>query len=91
VQLLRPWGVISSVGVHNGEIPWTGNEAYNKNIRVQMGRCPVRSVFEEALESLQRHQDKLGYDFPIEAKFFTDAAQFHGRQDNAVERSSQGL
>jgi threonine dehydrogenase-like Zn-dependent dehydrogenase len=60
-ELLRPWGVISSVGVHNGEIPWTGNEAYNKNIRVQMGRCPVRSVFEEALESLQRHQDKLGF------------------------------
>ena len=21
-ELLRPWGVISSVGVHNGEIPW---------------------------------------------------------------------
>ena len=46
--------------VHNGEIPWTGNEGYGKNIRVQMGRCPVRSVFEEALESLKRHQDKLG-------------------------------
>ncbi|KAJ4308620.1 hypothetical protein N0V94_009277 [Neodidymelliopsis sp. IMI 364377] len=60
-ELLRPWGVISSVGVHNGEIPWTGNEAYNKNLRVQMGRCPVRSIFEEALESLQRHQDKLGF------------------------------
>lgn len=60
-ELVRPWGVISSVGVHNGEIPWTGNEAYNKNIRVQMGRCPVRSVFEEALESLRRHQDKLGF------------------------------
>ncbi|KAH9873218.1 hypothetical protein J1614_005616 [Plenodomus biglobosus] len=60
-ELVRPWGIISSVGVHNGEIPWTGNEAYGKNIRVQMGRCPVRSVFEEALESLRRHQDKLGF------------------------------
>ncbi|EUC35538.1 hypothetical protein COCCADRAFT_90503 [Bipolaris zeicola 26-R-13] len=60
-ELIRPWGVISSVGVHNGEIPWTGNEAYNKNVRVQMGRCPVRSVFEEAMESLKRHQDKLGF------------------------------
>ncbi|KAJ4361977.1 hypothetical protein N0V83_010918 [Neocucurbitaria cava] len=60
-ELLRPWGVISSVGVHNAEIPWNGNEAYGKNIRVQMGRCPVRSVFDEALESLQRHQDKLGF------------------------------
>jgi len=60
-ELIRPWGVISSVGVHNGEIPWSGNEAYGKNVRVQMGRCPVRSVFEEALDSLKRHQDKLGF------------------------------
>lgn len=43
-DLLRPWGNISSVGVHNGEIPWTGNQAYGKNLRIQMGRCPVRSM-----------------------------------------------
>lgn len=42
-ELLRPWGTISSVGVHNQGIPWTGNEAYAKNLRLQMGRCPVRS------------------------------------------------
>lgn len=59
-ELLRPWGVISSVGVHNAAIPYSGNEAYGKNIRIQMGRCPVRSIFEEALKSLERHQDKLG-------------------------------
>lgn len=60
-ELLRPWGVISSVGVHNGEIPWTGNQAYGKNLRIQMGRCPVRSVFPQALEQLKVHQDKLGF------------------------------
>lgn len=43
-ELLRPWGRISSVGVHNQDIPWTGNEAYGKNLRLQMGRCPVRSM-----------------------------------------------
>ena len=43
-DLLRPWGNISSVGVHNGEIPWTGTEAYGKNLKIQMGRCPVRST-----------------------------------------------
>jgi len=43
-ELLRPWGNISSIGVHNGEIPWSGNQAYGKNLRVQMGRCPVRSM-----------------------------------------------
>lgn len=60
-DLLRPWGIISSVGVHNGEIPWDGNEAYGKNLRVQMGRCPVRSVSEKALEVLKKNQSRLGY------------------------------
>lgn len=43
-EMLRPWGRISSVGVHNQGIPWTGNEAYGKNLNIQMGRCPVRSM-----------------------------------------------
>ncbi|EKD15800.1 uncharacterized protein L3040_003589 [Drepanopeziza brunnea f. sp. 'multigermtubi'] len=60
-QLLRPWGVISSFGVHHEPIPWTGDEAYGKNLRVQMGRCPVRSLFPEALAMLQKHQDKLDF------------------------------
>ncbi|CAI6333190.1 unnamed protein product [Periconia digitata] len=60
-ELVRPWGTISSVGVHNGEIPFTANDAYNKNLRMQMGRCPVRSVFGESLEALKRHQDKFGF------------------------------
>ncbi|KAL1296939.1 hypothetical protein AAFC00_004545 [Neodothiora populina] len=60
-DLLRPWGIISSAGVHNAEIPWTGNEAYNKNVRIQMGRCPVRSIFPQALEKLEVMQDKLGF------------------------------
>ncbi|CAG7944546.1 unnamed protein product [Penicillium nalgiovense] len=60
-ELLRPWGTISSVGVHNGEIPWDGNDAYSKNLTVQMGRCPVRSVAPQALEVLKRNQHKLGF------------------------------
>lgn len=35
-EILRPWGIISSVGVHNGEIPWSGNQAYGKNLRIQV-------------------------------------------------------
>ncbi|GCB17629.1 probable zinc-binding alcohol dehydrogenase Rv1895 [Aspergillus awamori] len=60
-DLLRPFGTISSVGVHNGEIPWNGCEAYGKNLTVQMGRCPVRSVSEEALEVLKKNQHRLGF------------------------------
>ncbi|KAK5625773.1 hypothetical protein RRF57_001489 [Xylaria bambusicola] len=55
-QLLRPWGMISSVGVHNGVIPWNGNQAYGKNLKIQMGRCPVRSIFPEALQLLEKKQ-----------------------------------
>jgi len=62
-DLLRPWGIISSVGVHNAEIPWSGNQAYGKNLRVQMGRCPVRSIFPEALAKLKEKQDSLGFMF----------------------------
>ncbi|EAS36600.3 alcohol dehydrogenase [Coccidioides immitis RS] len=60
-ELLRPWGTISSVGVHNGEIPWTGNQAYGKNLKVQMGRCPVRSIFPQALDMLKKKQHLLGF------------------------------
>lgn len=60
-ELLRPWGTLSSVGVHNGEIPWSGNQAYGKNLRIQMGRCPVRSIFPQALEKLKDKEHLLGF------------------------------
>ncbi|KAI0436786.1 GroES-like protein [Xylaria telfairii] len=60
-QLLRPWGTISSVGVHNGAIPWSGNQAYGKNLKIQMGRCPVRSIFPEALKLLEKNQQVFDF------------------------------
>ncbi|KGO38945.1 Alcohol dehydrogenase superfamily, zinc-type [Penicillium expansum] len=60
-DLLRPWGRISSVGVHNQDIPWTGNEAYAKNLRLQMGRCPVRSIFGPAMDLFEKKQDVLNF------------------------------
>ncbi|KAJ5858891.1 hypothetical protein N7534_004168 [Penicillium rubens] len=60
-ELLRPWGRISSVGVHNQDIPWTGNEAYGKNLRLQMGRCPVRSIFGPAMDLFEKKQDTLNF------------------------------
>jgi len=60
-EILRPWGIISSVGVHNSEIPWSGKEAYDKNLRVQMGRCPVRSIFPQSLQLLREKQHLLGF------------------------------
>lgn len=58
-DLVRPWGKVSSVGVHSGEIPFTANEAYNKNVSIQFGRCPVRAIFKHALDVLQQKQGDL--------------------------------
>lgn len=59
-DLVRPFGTISSVGVHNAEIPIKGSEAYGKNLRLMFGRCPVRAVFADALEVLKRQSSKFG-------------------------------
>lgn len=36
-------------------------QAYGKNIWVQMGRCPVRSIFEDALKLFREKQHLLGF------------------------------
>ncbi|CAI6097381.1 unnamed protein product [Clonostachys chloroleuca] len=56
-DIIRPWGVISSIGVHNSEA------GFSKNLKVQMGRCPVRAVFPEALEVLAKNHQKLRFMF----------------------------
>jgi len=58
-DLIRPWGRIASVGVHNAEIPFSAQQAYNKNVMIQFGRCPVRALFTDALALLRREQEKL--------------------------------
>ncbi|CAJ2506901.1 Uu.00g080870.m01.CDS01 [Anthostomella pinea] len=55
-DVLRPFGFISSIGVHNGEFPYKATDGYNKNVRLQMGRCPVRSIFPDALKVLAKKQ-----------------------------------
>jgi len=99
-DLLRPFGVISSIGVHNAEVRsriglnprWnqltlsrfrgmgtmltskpesiprqsalphqskSTNLKSSKNLKIQMGRCPVRSVFPEALKVLTKNQHRV--------------------------------
>ncbi|EGX43720.1 hypothetical protein AOL_s00215g456 [Orbilia oligospora ATCC 24927] len=60
-DLVRPWGGISSIGVHNAELPFSGAEMYAKNLKLQFGRCPVRSVYDEALSLLKNHFEKLRF------------------------------
>lgn len=57
-DLIRPFGVIVSAGVHQAPpIPFTGRQLYNKNVAFEFGRCPVRTIFPMAVDLLRRRQD----------------------------------
>ena len=60
-DMIRPWGQISSIGVHTEQIPLNGLLCYGKNVTMAFGRCPVRSVFEDALAVLVKEQKKVAF------------------------------
>ncbi|KIV80764.1 hypothetical protein PV11_08242 [Exophiala sideris] len=60
-DMIRPWGQISSVGVHTEQLPLNGLLCYGKNVTMAFGRCPVRSIFEDALEVLVKEQKKVAF------------------------------
>ena len=61
LDMIRPWGKISSVGVHTEEITFKGPILYGKNVTMVYGRCPVRSIFEESLAVLVKLQSQVGF------------------------------
>ncbi|MCU0645599.1 MAG: alcohol dehydrogenase family protein [bacterium] len=53
-DLVRPGGIISTVGVHTEkEMAFSPVEAYNKNITYKIGRCPARFYMEKLLPIVQ--------------------------------------
>ena len=60
-DLVRPFGVITSVGVHQDvPLPMSAQKLYAKNVSLDFGRCPVRSIFPLALDLLIRRQEVFG-------------------------------
>jgi threonine dehydrogenase-like Zn-dependent dehydrogenase len=50
VDLVRPGGVIASVGVHTEEhLAFSPVEAYDKNLTYRSGRCPARHYMDRLL------------------------------------------
>jgi threonine dehydrogenase-like Zn-dependent dehydrogenase len=50
VDLVRPGGTISAVGVHTeAQFAFSPVEAYDKNLTYRAGRCPVRPRLERML------------------------------------------
>ncbi|CAI7639241.1 unnamed protein product [Penicillium pancosmium] len=59
IDLVRACGVVSSIGFHQGELPFTAFEAYSKNLDINMGRAAARPVFGESLKLFAENQDKF--------------------------------
>lgn len=71
VELLRPGGIISSVGVHTAKhFSFSPGEAYDKNIAYKSGRCPARYYAEKLIreEVVQRYafEDIITHRFSLQ-------------------------
>ena len=54
-QLVRPGGIISSVGVCNDKfLPFSPVQAYSKNLTFITGRCPARAMMPDILKLIQQ-------------------------------------
>ncbi|KAF2498487.1 GroES-like protein [Lophium mytilinum] len=59
IDLVRVCGIISSIGFHQSELPFTAFEAYQKNVTLNFGRAPISTLFPEALECLRENKEKV--------------------------------
>jgi threonine dehydrogenase-like Zn-dependent dehydrogenase len=60
IQLVRPGGIISVVGVHNEEhFAFSPNDAYDKNLTYKVGRCPARYYMEKLIPLVQKKKYDL--------------------------------
>ncbi|KAL3464260.1 chaperonin 10-like protein [Aspergillus heterothallicus] len=86
-DMIRPWGQISSIGVHTEQIPLNGLMCYGKNVTMAFGRCPVRSVFDDALRLFKELHPKLAF-LGGEVRSLEDAPQaykdFESRKTHKV-------
>jgi len=95
-EVVRPGGKISVIGVHNANVPFTAEEAYNRNTFIQFGRCPCHAVFKDALEVFLRNKDKFE-DFvdvvlPALDESYADAlTKFEKNQVNKVVFKPHGV
>ncbi|MEE8366972.1 MAG: alcohol dehydrogenase family protein [Thermoanaerobaculia bacterium] len=59
-DLIRPGGVIASVGVHTEtHLEFSPLEAYDKNLTYRTGRCPARKYMEDILQLVQAERYDL--------------------------------
>lgn len=60
VELLRPGGIISTVGVHTEqEMAFSPGQAYDKNLTYRNGRCPARYYMQRLIPMVQAKKYEL--------------------------------
>ncbi|MDQ7051503.1 MAG: alcohol dehydrogenase family protein [candidate division KSB1 bacterium] len=66
-ELVRPGGVISTVGVHTESgFAFSPAEAYDKNLTFRIGRCPARALLAEAMQILRAFREPIRANFTHE-------------------------
>ncbi|TXT05108.1 uncharacterized protein COLE_06428 [Cutaneotrichosporon oleaginosum] len=73
MDIVRPFGAVSSIGMHLKPLDLHGEFLYSKNIRMQFGRCSVRRFFPGALKVLQLNKEL--FDGFIEHRIRLDQAE----------------
>lgn len=59
-ELVRPGGIISTVGVCNdAHFAFSPNEAYDKNLTLKVGRCPARHMMDALAPIVQQKKYKV--------------------------------
>ncbi|KAJ5465925.1 hypothetical protein N7530_008676 [Penicillium desertorum] len=86
INLVRPFGSISSVGVQTEQIALEGPVLYGKNVTIAWGRCPVRGIFEDALECLGKVQGQVAFLCDRSMKFEQAAEAYQLFNDRKVHK-----
>jgi threonine dehydrogenase-like Zn-dependent dehydrogenase len=89
IDILRPGGIISSVGVHTAKhFSFSPGEAYDKNLIYKSGRCPARFYSEKLLreEVPQRYaiEDIITHQFSLD-EGVTAYEVFDKKLDNCIK------
>jgi threonine dehydrogenase-like Zn-dependent dehydrogenase len=89
IELVRPGGVISSVGVCNdAHMAFSPVEAYNKNLTYRIGRCPARSMMEKLIPLVRQKKYDISSVFSHKMKL-SDGVNgydlFANRKDNCLK------
>jgi threonine dehydrogenase-like Zn-dependent dehydrogenase len=88
-DMVRPGGIVSSVGVCNdAHLAFSPVEAYNKNLTYRIGRCPARFLMDKLVPLVRQHKYDLTSIFTHRMKLEagrTGYEIFAGKRDHCLK------